>query len=210
MLLLITVTLIVCDLFSTSLLVNCDLGALESKIVNSNDRGTIDSVNCNTERPVIGILSIPSWDDEHKVEINSSSYIVASYVKLIESAGARVIPVLVGGHPEYYENLVNITNGILFTGGGLNLTTSEYTRSAVHIWNYVNEINSRGDYYPLFGVCLGFELIAYIANNLTWPLTRCSSWDKPMNLNFTLNSDELKSSTKLFNKADESIIKVNN
>lgn len=46
------------------------------------------------------------------------SFIVASYVKSMESAGARVVPIFLDRDPEYYNTLVHSVNGILFPGGG--------------------------------------------------------------------------------------------
>ncbi|XP_015783733.1 gamma-glutamyl hydrolase [Tetranychus urticae] len=180
---------------------------LSFSLVNcSPDFGQFN-ISCDNDRPVIGVLSLPSWDEIKQVEDNRSSYIVASYVKFLESAGARVIPVLPGHDEAYYQEMVNLTNGFLFTGGGLWLSTSMYTTAASYIWKHALKLNSEGDFYPIWGTCLGLELIAYLANDLVWPLTNCSSWDAPLKLNFSMNSQELKS-TSLFSGSDESIIEI--
>ena len=57
-------------------------------------------------------------------------YIAASYVKYLESAGARVIPVLTNQSDDYYEMIFENTSGVLFPGGGQNLFNSTYTYSA--------------------------------------------------------------------------------
>ena len=57
-------------------------------------------------------------------------YIAASYVKYLESAGARVIPVLTNQSDDYYEMIFENTSGVLFPGGGQNLSNSTYTYSA--------------------------------------------------------------------------------
>ena len=50
---------------------------------------------------------------------NSSykSYIAASYVKFVESGGARVVPVLIDQPDEYYQMIFNSTNGLVLPGG---------------------------------------------------------------------------------------------
>lgn len=40
----------------------------------------------------------------------------------MESAGARVVPILLDREPSYYDNLVQSVNGLLFPGGGDELT----------------------------------------------------------------------------------------
>ena len=45
------------------------------------------------------------------------SFISASYVKFIESGGARVVPVLIDQPDEYYQMIHNSTNGLLLPGG---------------------------------------------------------------------------------------------
>lgn len=54
----------------------------------------IISVECLNDRPIIGILSQETFSvNKYFPGENYESYIAASYVKFIESAGARVIPV---------------------------------------------------------------------------------------------------------------------
>lgn len=50
----------------------------------------IHSQNTN---PVIGILTIPSDEDYTEFPESQYSYFAASYVKYVESTGARVLPI---------------------------------------------------------------------------------------------------------------------
>ena len=56
-----------------------------------------------------GILSQTEWKDELKK--HGDSYIPASYVKYIEAAGARVVPILVNQTDLYYDKMFNSMNG---------------------------------------------------------------------------------------------------
>lgn len=47
-----------------------------------------------------------------------------SYVKFVESAGARVVPILINQTDEYYERMFNYTNGILWPGGAVSIQDS--------------------------------------------------------------------------------------
>lgn len=45
-------------------------------------------------------------------------------------------------------------------------------------------MNDQGDYFPLWGTCLGFELINLLAVNKNW-MKACSAMDMSSNINFT-------------------------
>jgi len=49
------------------------------------------------------------------------SYFPASYVKFIEAAGARVVPIPYDASPENLTFFFNSTNGLLLPGGGANI-----------------------------------------------------------------------------------------
>ena len=83
-----------------------------------------ESYNLNY-RPVIGILAqelshllAPRYGD------NYTSQISAAYVKFIEQAGARVVPVLINQDEEYYEKIFGSTNGLLMPGGAASFRYS--------------------------------------------------------------------------------------
>lgn len=62
-------------------------------------------------RPVIGILSHPGdGASGHLNNATNASYIAASYVKFVESGGARVIPLIYNDPPEILHKvlLINI------------------------------------------------------------------------------------------------------
>ena len=69
-------------------------------------------------RPIIGILA------QTTVSPNSTTYIGASYVKFLESAGARVVPIFIDRKDSYYENMFQHTNGLLLPGGGVSIINS--------------------------------------------------------------------------------------
>ena len=81
---------------------------------NSNYRKTYDL----NYRPIVGILT---QELSHLLEPwfgnNYTSYISAAYVKYIEQAGARVVPVLINQDLDYYEKIFSSTNGLLMPGG---------------------------------------------------------------------------------------------
>ncbi|KAM1902109.1 hypothetical protein EV1_030668 [Malus domestica] len=69
-------------------------------------------------RPVIGILSHPGDGASGRLSnAATASYIAASYVKFVESAGARVIPLIYNEPPDVLFQKLDLVNGVLFTGG---------------------------------------------------------------------------------------------
>ncbi|KAH9779223.1 gamma-glutamyl hydrolase 2 [Citrus sinensis] len=112
-------------------------------------------------RPVIGILSHPG--DGASGRLNNSknaSYIAASYVKFVESAGARVIPLIYNEPEEILFEKLKLVNGVLLTGGWAK--KGLYFQIVEKIFKKILEKNDAGEYFPLYAICLGFELISMI------------------------------------------------
>jgi hypothetical protein len=68
------------------------------------------------------------------------------------------------------------TKRILFPGGAANFCASGgYGDAARHLYNGAILKNSQGDYFPVWGTCLGFELLIYLANGNKSILTDCDA-----------------------------------
>lgn len=134
-------------------------------------------------RPVIGILTQPYKQDPSK------QYIVASYVKFVEAAGAIAVPIFYNDTREALQNLFFSLNGLLFTGGGLVLSeTTEYFRTAQFLWNLTLQAYAQGNYFPLWGTCQGMELFHILAaqqSNDSRILQSFDAWDMSIPVQFT-------------------------
>jgi len=112
-------------------------------------------------RPIIGILDQPSPD---YLLPYGKTYITASYVKWVEASGGRVVPVPHQASPEMLEDIFNSINGLLLTGGSLDLSmNSQYYKSAEFFYKRALEAFSMGDYFPIWGTCQGLQLLCIIA-----------------------------------------------
>ncbi len=110
-------------------------------------------------RPLIGILSQGGTPAP-----KGYSYIAASYVKFVEAAGARAVPILHDMDPEEVTRRFNAVNGILIPGGSQDLRSGNpYFDTAELLFKLTLEANDKGDYFPLHGTCLGFETLAILA-----------------------------------------------
>eukprot|EP00466_Bigelowiella_natans_P015402 jgi/Bigna1/138958/aug1.47_g13666 len=74
------------------------------------------------------------------------------YVKWLEAAGARVMPILYDWPPEKLEHAFKSVNAILFTGGGEPLTnmSSQFMQTSMKLFNLTIEANKKQDYFPLW------------------------------------------------------------
>lgn len=138
------------------------------------------------EEPVIGILAQEmSYSLAAKYEEDYESYIAASYVKFVEGAGARVVPIWINKSREYYENILPNLNGVLLPGGATWFNQSNgYADAGRHIYDVAVELNVQGGYFPLWGTCLGFELLTYLAANGEEHREHCSSNNQALPLDF--------------------------
>ncbi|CAH3137898.1 unnamed protein product [Pocillopora meandrina] len=115
------------------------------------------SSDIKTDRPIIGILA---QNTDGYVQTFGPTYIVASYIKYIESAGGRVVPIRNNLTEDQLEDLFKSINGVLFPGGGADIYDSPYSRTGNIIFNLAKKANDAGDVFPLWGTCLGFQFLS--------------------------------------------------
>ncbi|RLN27771.1 hypothetical protein C2845_PM05G32040 [Panicum miliaceum] len=137
------------------------------------------------DRPVIGIVTHPG-SGIHEIDPeggNSGSYIAASYVKFVESAGARVIPLIYDDCRENLLGNLSLVNGVLFTGGSKK--HGQYRDTIDMIFQHVkHRKDCHGDPIPLLAVCLGFELLSMNVSKDKDILTRFNAYNEPSTLQF--------------------------
>ncbi|KAF7822610.1 gamma-glutamyl hydrolase 2-like [Senna tora] len=141
-------------------------------------------------RPIIGILSHPG-DGASALLSNApnTSYIAASYVKFVESAGARVIPLIYTESQEKLLKKLDLVNGVLFTGGSDNSGSGLYFETVGRIFKKVLEKNDGGHHFPLYATCLGLELLTMIVSQDNNILEEFSARDQASTLHFTKNAN---------------------
>eukprot|EP00746_Dinoflagellata_sp_MGD_P166883 gnl/MRDRNA2_/MRDRNA2_97087_c0_seq1.p1 gnl/MRDRNA2_/MRDRNA2_97087_c0~~gnl/MRDRNA2_/MRDRNA2_97087_c0_seq1.p1 ORF type:complete len:331 (+),score=52.57 gnl/MRDRNA2_/MRDRNA2_97087_c0_seq1:43-1035(+) len=110
-----------------------------------------ESAHAPSFSPVIGVLSQPPLEPSFGNQNNS--YILASYVKWLESAGARVIPIEFDMPENEMTEVVGKLNGVLFPGGGAPYEPgTPYGDASIRIWKAAQETSM-----PVWATCLGFE-----------------------------------------------------
>jgi gamma-glutamyl hydrolase len=57
-------------------------------------------------------------------------------------------------------------NGVLFPGGGVEFDMkTPWTSNANYILQYAMQQNDAGNVFPVWGTCLGFQLLSYLTAN---------------------------------------------
>uniref|UniRef100_A0A9J8CIA3 folate gamma-glutamyl hydrolase n=1 Tax=Cyprinus carpio carpio TaxID=630221 RepID=A0A9J8CIA3_CYPCA len=112
------------------------------------------------DRPIIGILT--QEIDSESMKKFGKTYIPSSYVKYIESGGARVVPIRLNQSLAEHEQIFGSINGLLLIGGAVDLETSDFARTAGIYFRLALKANDEGDYFPIWGTCLGFQLLTVL------------------------------------------------
>ncbi len=75
-------------------------------------------------------------------------------------------PILIGQSDEYYDTMFRSTNGLLIPGGGVSILDSGYAVAGKRLWDLsMNASASDRADYPIWGTCLGFEMLASLSND---------------------------------------------
>jgi gamma-glutamyl hydrolase len=140
------------------------------------------------DRPVIGILTIPTDYSEPVFRYE----LPASYVKWVEAAGGRVVPIPYDLEPVDFEALLLQLNGALLTGGDIDLHVADetgpddvYTAAARRLYDHALLAAQTDELWPLWGTCMGFEVIGMIASNNNTVLSNMDAWDESLRLGIT-------------------------
>ena len=154
--------------------------------------------------PIIGVMTQPTTSTQGDCG-GDCLYLAASYVKYIEAAGARVVPVNYYADEDELSSLFDALNGFLFVGGG-----SAFPSSAQYIWDRTVAANEAGDFSPLWGTCMGFQWLCLAATKNTLQLdpsdgTQMDSENYSIPLDFRQSA---VSDSKLFGMAPQNIMDV--
>ncbi|BAT92699.1 hypothetical protein VIGAN_07150500 [Vigna angularis var. angularis] len=158
------------------------------KSPSSSSKCTAPDPNLN-QRPVIGILSNPGDGCSGRLSNSSGvSHIAASYVKFVESGGARVIPLLYNESPESLKTKLSLTNGLLLTGG--SAASGPYLEALQFLFQAALERNDGGDHFPVLGLNLGGNLLIKIVADQADVLEPFNASSLPSYLQMWINSLE--------------------
>ncbi|KAF8822789.1 gamma-glutamyl hydrolase [Cardiosporidium cionae] len=119
-------------------------------------------------QPIIGIIS-------QAVKGAPLSEIEVSYVKFIEMGGGRAAPIRLDASFHDIKHIFDRINGLLYPGGDTPLLShGRFFEIETYLFNLAIAANDRGDFFPIWGTCLGFEALAQI-------VTKNDSFIHPLN-----------------------------
>eukprot|EP00794_Sanderia_malayensis_P000352 gene352-985_t len=119
-------------------------------------------MSCIDSRPCIGILTQEVSRLAIPEGIQGHSYIAACYVRHMEAAEADVIPIPLDASEADLEELFCSINAVLIPGGGADLTDSKFMKNVRFMLDKAVRANNNGDYFPIWGTCLGFEALLVV------------------------------------------------
>lgn len=171
-----------------------------------------------TDRPIIGVLTTPTLSGEGCVTFSAvarnhqshggGSCFHSLYVKWIESAGGRVVPLLYDSSPAALDELFNSLNGVLFTGGETNVSDldSQYMTAASQLLNRTLEANKRGAYVPLWGTCMGMQTLTNLVSNQTSLLKHGVFDSESLMLPIDLPSPDMKTESRILRAMPKDVL----
>ena len=118
-------------------------------------------------RPIIAVLTQPT-NSVFNVDLTSqgTSFIPASYVKWLESGGARVLPIPFDANQTEITASFEAANGLLLTGGNTSIFGTPYATTVHMLLDLAVNSSRMGNPFPVWGTCQGFEeLVVYFGGN---------------------------------------------
>ena len=73
-------------------------------------------------------------------------------------------------------------SGLVIPGGAVSIYSSPYAEASNFLFDLAKMDNDAGDIFPIWGTCLGFEMLALMSNDNVPNLKRCNSYDQTLPL----------------------------
>lgn len=144
------------------------------------------------DRPIIGVYAQPASI------MQGGEYIAASYVKWIESAGGRVVPIGYDAPFSELDDVFSSINGLLFPGGDALVNDK-----ASYLYALALKANDAGNVFPVWGTCLGFEWLLQMTSKDTSILDH--GYDA---MNISLSLDFTSAPSRIFQNASPLILET--
>ncbi|KAF1772073.1 Class I glutamine amidotransferase-like [Phytophthora cactorum] len=119
-------------------------------------------------------------------------YIAASYVKWVESAGGRVVPIPYNA-PKAYLSSYYADQWTAVPGGAATVNDR-----AERLFQLALELNDKGVHFPVWATCLGFEWLVQLT---TKDMDSLNKGLDSMNITLPLNFTAAAPTSRLFSQA---------
>lgn len=152
----------------------------------------------------VGMLTVPLNPDGKCYEYCGNSYIASGHIEWLKQHNVQVIPI-----PYYTKQLnhyISQVNGLyLPSGGAFANTQKEYYYACKKLLYMAIEENNKGNYFPVWGGCMGMQQMMMIADNMD-NLDLLETFDSFDNLNLTLKFITDPRESRLFKNIDEKFL----
>jgi gamma-glutamyl hydrolase len=97
------------------------------------------------------------------------------YIRWIESTGAKAFILPYSITKKELIHQMDIIHGVVWTGGGIETERYTETQRMTYLTTLqrcflqAKEYNDQGRYFPIWGSCLGFEMIVFMGEDLPLP-----------------------------------------
>ena len=128
---------------------------------------------------VVGIVSVPLTPDKKFFNVCGDSYLAHSHIVWLKSRNIEplIIPYNSTDLKKYFKSI----DGLYFPSGGAFAGTQiEYYNCCKTLFYMAMKENDRGNYFPIWGCCMGFQQMIIIADgndNVDNLLTKFNSFD---------------------------------
>ena len=148
---------------------------------------------------MIGIITAPNITSNLDC---AQSYLYTSYIHWVEMAGEHAVIIPYDISEKELAILLKRVNGLIWVGGGLpnkdhhtQKQEDNLLNTLFYCYNYAMHENDKGNYYPIWGTCLGMDILIMFSKNES-PTIRSSIKQLPLTGNypftFTDNSSNIK------------------
>lgn len=133
----------------------------QPELIDADELVLPEPTQYKNPKPLIGILSQACHYCPGK------SYVAAAYVKWIESAGGRAVPIRFYESEDEMHRLFRSINGVILPGGLTDLWLDDpYVLAAKRLIQWATEENEAGEVFPVWGTCLGHQLQMILTANV--------------------------------------------
>ena len=81
--------------------------------------------------------------------------------------------------------LIFLATSILLPGGAVSFSDSDFAKAGRFLYKLAVDANDKGNYFPIWGTCLGFEFLLYTAAGSQEIRADCGAWNVVNRLKFT-------------------------
>ena len=147
---------------------------MEMILNNANKyHANLDFTDFQKTQPVWGIATTEVFSPLMETKsFNYPHFTWETNVNFVHYAGSWAVPIRYDLNDEDLYALLDSVNGVFLAGGAtdmINFETGEqsvFYKTQKRIWDYMKrQKDEKGVDWPIFGICQGFEMIHYLANN---------------------------------------------